>query len=658
MRLRLSVLIALLASILLASSAFADTSAKGTQLDPAAKYAPANTHRTLPVRSSNNLDEVLVSTSFEDATFPPTGWTRTITNAAYPWTTAAAAGGLGGYDGNEAASCVYDPDLHLQDEWLISPAFDMSSTANSYQVSFWWNSSYYWGVTPYDNYDIEVRISLNGGSSWETDVLWVEDDYGTFVTFDWYPATVSLNQYAGQANVKLAWRYVGTDGAQAQVDLVSVESIAPGGTLTGTVTDAASSAPIAGVTVTVVGEGSTTTTGATGVYTLNDVVPGTYTVNFTKNAYEPASAADVVITLGQSTTQNMTMNALPVIDNDDCDSPYDLGSQLGLFPYSTTSATLDASTAELPQSCQEGTSPLTFAADVWVSWIAPGTGLATFSTCDDADYDTRLACYSTGNATCAPCPTTNEYFHACNDDGEGCGTTSLMPFDVVNGACYLVRLGGYGTLTGTGNITVTFEAAPLPVLTLTPADTMDFGGVAVDGSAQLTLSLENTGAAVLQVTSITVPDGYSVTPSAHGIPIGQTRTSTITFAPTAAQVYSGYITVTSNDENSPHTVYITGSGTEDADDVTGLVTEYYVATSYPNPFNPETTISFAIPKAEQVSVVIFNTVGQEVAVLNNGRLDAGVHSFTFNGADLPSGIYFTRIEADGFSQTLKNVLMK
>jgi hypothetical protein len=268
-----------------------------------------------------------------------------------------------------------------------------------------------------------------------------------------------------------------------------------------------------------------------------------------------------------------------------------------------------------------------------------------------------MAGYSLNTSTCPSCPVSNDYLIACNDDAEGCSVTSELVFDVVGGACYFVRIGGYGTATGTGNVTVSFEGDPLPELTVTPDD-LDFGVLEVGLTEDMTITLQNTGASVLQVTSITVPAGYSVAPTAHGIPVGATRTSTITFAPTAAQTYAGNITITSNDPTSPTLIPITGEGTEDAETTPGLVTEYYVATSYPNPFNPETTISFAIPKAENVSVVVYNMVGQAVAELNNGRLDAGVHNFTFSGADLPSGLYFTRIESEGFSQTLKNVLMK
>ncbi|MBU0691501.1 choice-of-anchor D domain-containing protein [bacterium] len=652
MRLKLTVSFVLLASILLASSAFADNFIKGQPLDPAAKNAPATTLRAADHHSSGTLDEVLASADFNTPTFPPTNWTRTIQNSAYTWRHTTATF----YEGTGAMDCEYDPALSPQDEWLISPVIDMSSTAASYQVSFWWMMSYYWGVTPNDNYDIELKVSTDGGATWVATALWSEAEQGVFENWEWYNTSVNVSQYAGNANVKFGFRYVGVDGAQAAFDLIAIESIAPGGTLTGTVTDAATSAPISGVTVTVAGEGSSGTTNATGVYTLNDVTPGTYTVNFTNPVYEPASATGVVITLGQTTTQNMTMNALPIIQNDDCDDPYVLSGE-GVFPFSTASATIDASIAELPAECDEGAG-LDFAADIWVSWIAPGTGMATFSTCNDATYDTRLACYTTGDATCAPCPTTNEFFHACNDDGDGCaGYTSILDFEVSSGACYLVRVGGWGTATGTGNLTVTLEGAPLPILTVDPTS-LDFQGVEVGTTDDLTFTIGNTGAANLLVTSITAPAGYTVTPTATAVTPGSTRLITVTFAPTAAQVYSGDISIVSNDENSPTAVPVTGEGITDVDAAPGLVTEYYVATSYPNPFNPETTISFAIPKAEQVSVVVFNSIGQEVAVLNNGRLDAGAHSFTFSGADLPSGLYFTRIESDGFSQTLKNVLMK
>ncbi|MCB9357372.1 MAG: T9SS type A sorting domain-containing protein [Calditrichaeota bacterium] len=90
----------------------------------------------------------------------------------------------------------------------------------------------------------------------------------------------------------------------------------------------------------------------------------------------------------------------------------------------------------------------------------------------------------------------------------------------------------------------------------------------------------------------------------------------------------------------------------------GLVNEYALNQNFPNPFNPETNISFTLPVATDVSLRVFNLLGQEVATLVNGVQNAGTHVVSFDGGNLTSGVYIYRLEADGFSATRKMVLMK
>lgn len=90
-----------------------------------------------------------------------------------------------------------------------------------------------------------------------------------------------------------------------------------------------------------------------------------------------------------------------------------------------------------------------------------------------------------------------------------------------------------------------------------------------------------------------------------------------------------------------------------------VVKEFELFQNYPNPFNPSTTISFALPTAEEVTVRVFNLLGQEVATVVNGRrFEVGVHRLNFDAASLVSGVYFYRIEAGNFQAIKKMVLMK
>lgn len=100
-----------------------------------------------------------------------------------------------------------------------------------------------------------------------------------------------------------------------------------------------------------------------------------------------------------------------------------------------------------------------------------------------------------------------------------------------------------------------------------------------------------------------------------------------------------------------------GFQTEDAE-VTAVPNEYALENNYPNPFNPTTTINFQLPKDGHVELAVYNMVGQKVATLINGQVNAGYHSVAWEAGKHPSGIYLYRIEAGDFMQTKRMVLLK
>lgn len=87
--------------------------------------------------------------------------------------------------------------------------------------------------------------------------------------------------------------------------------------------------------------------------------------------------------------------------------------------------------------------------------------------------------------------------------------------------------------------------------------------------------------------------------------------------------------------------------------------DYKLEQNYPNPFNPSTVINFTLPKAQNVQMDVFDITGKNVAILISGRVEAGKNSITFNARNLPSGIYFYRIQAGGnFVESKKMILLK
>jgi hypothetical protein len=86
--------------------------------------------------------------------------------------------------------------------------------------------------------------------------------------------------------------------------------------------------------------------------------------------------------------------------------------------------------------------------------------------------------------------------------------------------------------------------------------------------------------------------------------------------------------------------------------------EFSLSQNYPNPFNPTTTIAYALPQAAHVELKIFDTHGQEILILVNGRKEAGKHAVELSATNLPSGIYFYRLHAGNFTNTKRLVLLK
>lgn len=79
--------------------------------------------------------------------------------------------------------------------------------------------------------------------------------------------------------------------------------------------------------------------------------------------------------------------------------------------------------------------------------------------------------------------------------------------------------------------------------------------------------------------------------------------------------------------------------------------------NYPNPFNASTVIYFDLPQASHVVLDVYNILGQRVGTLADEYMEAGTRSVTWN-ADVASGVYFYRLQADDFSSTRKMTLLK
>jgi hypothetical protein len=163
-----------------------------------------------------------------------------------------------------------------------------------------------------------------------------------------------------------------------------------------------------------------------------------------------------------------------------------------------------------------------------------------------------------------------------------------------------------------------------------------------------------------------VVDGQSISiyPFADGDTPADTAFWTFTTNNVAigAGLASLYIVALTDDDSS--TVHIdeiwyneTPTGLGISDD-TPIISGYELGPNYPNPFNPITHFRFNIPETGDAKLTVFNTLGKPVAILVDGTISEGGHTVSWNAENIPTGVYFYRLESNYFTQTRKLLLIK
>ncbi len=135
-----------------------------------------------------------------------------------------------------------------------------------------------------------------------------------------------------------------------------------------------------------------------------------------------------------------------------------------------------------------------------------------------------------------------------------------------------------------------------------------------------------------------------------GLPVGDLNwfpASKATFVANHAQYYDALVTAWNN-----------GQTVLSVKELGGLPAEFELMQNYPNPFNPTTVINFTLPKSGNVSLKVYNVLGQEVATLVDGFMTAQKYEVTFDASKLASGVYVYSLQSDNFSQSKKMILMK
>jgi hypothetical protein len=138
-------------------------------------------------------------------------------------------------------------------------------------------------------------------------------------------------------------------------------------------------------------------------------------------------------------------------------------------------------------------------------------------------------------------------------------------------------------------------------------------------------------------------------------------TATTEFVDAGAATGTFYYRLTATDHagnESDQSTLASSSGTTAAEVVDALPSSFALHRNYPNPFNPSTTISFDIPSQVNVRIVVYNAIGEEVAILVDGVRSAGSYTTSFDASSLASGLYFYRMQAGEFHAVEKMSLLK
>jgi hypothetical protein len=205
-------------------------------------------------------------------------------------------------------------------------------------------------------------------------------------------------------------------------------------------------------------------------------------------------------------------------------------------------------------------------------------------------------------------------------------------------------------VTGSG-IEIVMEAQPPSLL---------FGTVDNDTTVVRDLTLVNTGDAALSIDNYSLnPPFFIDFPLPHSLDPGDSVSFQVEMTADTTGTFLEELVFDYHGSYGPLIVHLTGARVQSSDAAEApLPLEFELQLSYPNPFNPATTIPFALPRDTKVIINIFDISGRLIDTLVDSYYPAGYHNVTFDAAGLPSGIYFARLTAGEFTQTQKLVLLK
>jgi len=260
----------------------------------------------------------------------------------------------------------------------------------------------------------------------------------------------------------------------------------------------------------------------------------------------------------------------------------------------------------------------------------------------------------------------NAYLSRVNSEGEliwhtsyyiGGGTTDCYSLLLLDDFSYL--LGGF---SGVGDWLVRTEPDSLSEIAWdlqVSEEAHDFGEVTLDSTVTWELTLTNEAEYPVIIQSVATDSAaFSVEfDDVLTLEPDEETSIPVTFTPSDSCAYTGALTV--------HTywrdivIVLLGTGIPlSVPEKSNLPLEFVLHGAYPNPFNTNTSICYSLDKPDFVSLTVYDLQGRELAVLQEGNKDAGVHAVSWDASGLASGLYICRLQSNSKTATIKLAMVR
>ena len=273
----------------------------------------------------------------------------------------------------------------------------------------------------------------------------------------------------------------------------------------------------------------------------------------------------------------------------------------------------------------------------------------------DGDGSSCLDCCGVANGDDSTCGASGD------DDGDGivAVTDAVSMVDHILGVNQLESCAAHeGDINGDGTVNVLDVIATVDIILAglgrtasTPANHLEFIQTAnglsyeADGYVGFEITLSHDLDFEINVTKSAFISNYKTVGNTTKLIVVGPKTESL-FSSTGSYVIEDVIAGTSAG------IEISSVNIVTVPEVFGL------SDAYPNPFNPTTSMTLAIPEAGFISVQVYNIMGQAVAMLASGHMDASTYTLTWDASDASSGMYFVKAESAGVATTQKLILMK